>query len=97
MKGTCPAKFPGTTNPRHIRLLLQLRIRPMRREDVDKVAGCSNGPDVIAQLRGRNLQIPCTRIEALDRDGRPCNPGVYHLTAADLRMLNAWLGEWEDK
>lgn len=82
--------FPGTINPRHIRVLLQLRIRSMRREDVDKVACCSNGPDLIAQLRRLALEIPCTRVPAFDRDGRPCFPGVYHLTLADRRKLNKW-------
>lgn len=83
-------KFIGIKNPRYERVLLALLVRSMRREDVDRVAGCSNGPDLIAQLRHLGLAIPCTRIDALDRDGRPCRPGVYHLTDSDRKKTYRW-------
>lgn len=86
-------KFFGTKNPRQLRVLVLLLKRSMRREDIDRVAGCSNGPDLIADLRRRGLDIPCTRIDAFDRDGRPCRPGVYHLTDSDRRSLYKWLKE----
>jgi hypothetical protein len=87
------AKFAGTDNVRHLRVIAALLRRPMRREHVDAEAGCSNGPDLIAELRRRGLEIPCSRIEAFDRDGLPCRPGVYHLTPRDRRLVHRWLRE----
>ncbi|WP_227871519.1 hypothetical protein [Novimethylophilus kurashikiensis] len=65
--------------------------RPQRREHLDHVAGCSNGPELVAELRRRGLNLPCTRIDAIDRDGRPCKPGVYHLSNSDRRKIAEWL------
>ena len=80
-----------TDNPRHQRALALLLQRPARREEIDRAAGCSNAPDLIGELRRRGLELPCERVEALDRDGRPCRPGVYHATVADRRKVSAWL------
>lgn len=80
-----------TDNPRHCRALALLLQRPAKREEIDSRAGCSNGPELVAELRRRGLDVPCERVPALDRDGRPCRPGVYHLTAADRRRLGRWL------
>ena len=88
---TTEGKFSGTDNPRHLRVIFALLRRAMPREHVDREAGCSNGPDMIAELRRRGLEIPCTKIEAFDRDGLPCRPGVYHFTAADRRKVHRWL------
>lgn len=88
-------KFSGTDNPRHLRVLSALQKRSLPRKTLDEVAGASNGPELVAELRRRGLEIPCLRIEALDRDGRPCKPGVYYLTAADRRKLNVWLTQRE--
>lgn len=85
------AKFSGTDNPRHLRAIHALMTRPMPREQLDRAAGCSNGPELVAELRRRGLELPCDRVEALDRDGRPCKPGVYNLTNADRRKVSAWL------
>lgn len=84
------AKF-STDNPRHLRVIHAALRRSLPREQVDREAGCSNGPELIAELRRRGLEFPCVRIEAVDRDGRPCKPGVYHLTAADRRKVARWL------
>ena len=84
------AKFTGTDNPRHLRVLTVLPRRPLTRQELDNVAGCSNGPDLVADLRRRGLDIPCERIEFIDRDGRTCRPGVYQLTRKDRRALRAW-------
>lgn len=81
----------STDNPRHQRALALLLQRPARREEVDRAAGCSNAPDLIAELRRRGLELPCERVEAIDRDGRPCRPGVYRATASDRRKVHAWL------
>jgi hypothetical protein len=85
------AKFTGTDNPRHLRAIVVLLRRPLAREDLDSVAGCSNGPALVAALRDKGLTLPCDRIEFVDRDGRPCRPGVYSLTASDRRLLLQWM------
>jgi hypothetical protein len=86
----CFASFCGTDNPRHLRVIQALLTRPMPREQLDQVAGCSNGPELVAELRRRGLQMPCTRTKKLDRDLFECWPGVYHFTQADRGKLNAW-------
>ena len=88
---TKQAKFYGTDNPRHMRVIPALMTRPRRREDVDDIAGCANGPDLISNLRGLGLEIPCKRIKFLDRDGNTCRPGIYSLTEGDRRMIYAWM------
>lgn len=84
-------KFTGTNNPRHLRVLQVLLSRPLTREQLDKVAGCSNGPDVVNNLRRRGLGIPCERIYFKDRDGKACRPGVYSLLASDRKLIYRWM------
>ena len=71
-----------------------LLVRPRRREDVDSIAGASNGPELIAELRRRGLDrdkpLPSDRVPFVDRDGKPCQPGVYHLTPAGKRLIQDW-------
>lgn len=85
------AKFAGTDNPRHLRVIHAALRRSLPREQVDREAGCSNGPELVAELRRRGLEFPCVRIEAIDRDGKPCKPGVYHLTEKDRQKLYRWI------
>lgn len=87
---TSSAKFTGTDNPRHLRALTVLQRRPITRKELDSIAGCSNGPELVAELRRRGLAIECERIEFIDRDGRKCRPGVYHLTDKGRRLFWAW-------
>ncbi len=92
-------KFTGTDNPRQLRTLLALLKRPRPREEIDRIAGCSNGPDLIADLRRRGLgdiNLPCKRIRFVDRDGKVCRPGVYSLTRKGRRMIYAWLSTLKD-
>ena len=84
------AAFLGTDNPRHLRVIQAVLVRPIPREELDRVAGCSNGPDLVAELRQRGLAMPCTRTKKLDRDLFSCWPGVYHLTQRDRRKLTDW-------
>ena len=81
----------STDNPRHQRVLALLLQRPAKREEIDSRAGCSNAPELVAELRRRGLEVPCERVPALDRDGRPCRPGVYHLSASDRRKVARWM------
>jgi hypothetical protein len=90
-KHTC--KFIGTDNPRHLRAIAALLRRPMPRENLDTEAGCSNGPELVAELRRRGLEVPCHRINFIDRDGFICRPGVYLLTDADRRKLHQWMAK----
>ncbi len=83
--------FLGTDNPRHLRALHGLLTRSQTREHIDRIAGCSNGPELIAELRRRGLNVPCERVPVIDRDGREVKRGVYNLTAADRRKIHAWL------
>lgn len=90
------AKFTGTDNARHLRAIFALLKRPRPREEIDSIAGCSNGPDLIAELRHRGLgdaHLPCERIKFIDRDGKICRPGVYSLTEKGRRMIYAWLAQ----
>lgn len=84
------ASFLGTDNPRHLRVLQAVTVRPLPREQLDSVAGCSNGPDLVRDLRDRGLELPCTRTKKLDRDLFETFPGVYFLTQQDRRKLAKW-------
>ena len=83
-------KFSGTDNPRHLRVILALLTRPRKREEIDRIAGASNGPDLIAELRRRGLRTPCHRTPGIDRDGLPIKFGIYALDDDDRRNLNVW-------
>lgn len=84
-------KFAGTDNPRHLRAIPALLTRSQRREHLDSVAGCSNSPELVAELRRRGLDVPCDRVPDFDRDGKPIRRGVYYLTKSDRRKIYAWL------
>ena len=88
-----PARFTGTDNPRHLRVIQALMTRPLPREQLDSVAGASNGPELVAELRRRGLETPCTRTKKKDRDLFDCWPGVYHFTQQDRRRVRAWLAK----
>ena len=90
-------KFAGTDNLRHLRAIHALMTRPQRREHLDALAGCSNTPELIAELRRRGLGVPCDRVPDIDRDGLPIRRGVYHLLKSDRRKLNAWLHQRDAK
>ena len=87
---TTPGKFSGTGNPRHLRALHALLRRSMPREHLDREAGCSNAPELVAELRRRGLDVPCDRIAVYDRDGLEVKRGVYHLTPKDRRKIHHW-------
>jgi len=91
-------KFIGTDNPRYLRAIQALLTRPTPRQQIDEIAGCANGPDLISQIRdlfsdgrGGNEHLPCERIHFIDRDGKPCRPGVYSFGERGRRMVNQWL------
>ena len=84
-------KFTGTDNPRHLRVIQSAMIRSRKREEIDSIAGASNGPELIAELRRRGLRFQCQRTPGIDRDGCPVKFGIYELDVDDRRAVNAWL------
>jgi len=53
------------------------------RESVDRIAGASNGPQIILELRRKvtgHDGIEMQKADATDRDGKACKPGRYRLT-----------------
>lgn len=84
------AHFTGTDNPRQLRAIAALMAGPVPRETLDRVAGASNGPAVIAALRESGLEVPCDRVHVLDRDGRESRPGIYRMTEADRLAVRQW-------
>lgn len=89
--------FSGTDNPRHLRVIHSLLIRPRKREEIDSIAGASNGPELMAELRRRGLTAKCHRTPGIDRDGYPIKFGIYELDDADRRALSVWLRKRETK
>lgn len=83
-------KFTGTDNPRHLRAIHALWVSPQPREAIDRRAGCSNGPELIAELRRRGLEVPCDKTPCIDRDGFEVKRGIYYLTAKDKRLIRGW-------
>lgn len=79
------------TNPRHFRILTALLARNRSREELDRIAGVSNSPDEIFQLRGKGLELPCHRVQGRDCDDAPTQYGVYSLTPDDRQIARAWL------
>jgi hypothetical protein len=54
------------------------------REQLDRLTGASNSPDVVRQLRARaGFDLPCHMVEGTDRDDLPCETGVYTLSKLD--------------
>lgn len=84
------AYFLGTDNPRHLRAIQALLVSPQPREAIDNRAGCSNGPELIAELRRRGLEVPCEKTPCIDRDGYEVKRGIYYLTTKDKRLIRRW-------
>ncbi|WP_076565285.1 hypothetical protein [Janthinobacterium sp. TND4EL3] len=88
---TSTARFSGTENLRHLRVIHALMIRPRKREEIDRIAGASNGPALMADLRELGITKKAQSTPGIDRDGKPIKFGVYSLDEADRRAVNAWL------
>jgi hypothetical protein len=76
--------------PRQLRVAQALMLASDRwtwREDIDRIAGASNGPAVIQALRRKGIEIDMQTAERTDRDGKPCKPGQYRLSPKAADML----------
>jgi hypothetical protein len=83
--------FLGTTNPRCLRALSALLRGPVDREDLDRIVGCRNSPDLINRLKSLGLEIPCYRTQVRDLDGHLCRVGSYYLTPLDRMLIEQWI------
>jgi len=90
-------KFTGTDNPRHLRVIHSLMIRPRRREEIDRIAGASNGPDLMLDLRRIGISQKARMVRGIDRDGYPVKFGIYEFNDDDRRAVNAWLRKRDAK
>ena len=80
-------------SPRTLRLVTALMHSPKRREELDRIAGASNSPELVRQLRGRGFTVPCVMVSVIDRDGREVKAGEYSLSDRDKAILRRWLPE----
>ena len=85
--------FSCSVSPRHLRAIFGLLRHPISREELDRVAGCSNSPQLVAELRRRGLDVPCRMLSGRDRDGRTVRYGEYRLTGEDRRKVMDWFRE----
>lgn len=98
--GTDSASKPGrrqppepSLNPRQARILRALLERKRTREEIDAIAGVSNGPDEIFRLRHNlGLRLPCPRKAGIDMDGKPVEIGVYGMAESDYSIALRLLG-----
>ena len=81
----------GFTTARQYRVIKALMQGPESREAVDRIAGASNGPAVVQQLRMLGYDIPCERVSHIDRDGLAGWHGVYSLSPQDRLRVREWL------
>lgn len=75
---------------RLIRAVVRLIAGQVDREELDRVVGSTNSPDIVLQLRRKGVGILCHLVDARDRDGRPCRYGRYELTPAGRMLLQQW-------
>lgn len=64
------------------------------RENIDRIAGASNGPQVIKNLRRKITGydgLEMVQLRDLDRDGKCCRPGYYRLTAIGRERAQKYL------
>ena len=75
---------------RHLRAINGLWRGPIMREALDRLAGCSNSPELVRQLRQMGLKIICQKVPVIDRDGKVCKAGRYEFAPEDIVILRTW-------
>ncbi|MBU2787323.1 hypothetical protein HFQ13_03705 [Acidithiobacillus sp. VAN18-1] len=91
-----PRDFEGTSSPRHIRILHALLQRHRSREEIDLIAGASNGPEEVRKLREQGLEIPCYRLGVFNWDNQWAFRGLYALTHRDRKQVARVLATGKD-
>ena len=87
--GSTPTRLHLT--PRQRRALVALMERPRSREELDRIAGTSNSPDLVSRLRQRGILILCEHVSHTDRDGMKGWHGVYKLPASEKGRIGGAL------
>ena len=82
--------FSGNVTRRQNTVIQALQRQPMAREALDEATGASNSPSLVLTLRRRGLDLPCHRVDAVDKHGQICRPGIYSLSTADRIKLHFW-------
>ena len=73
---------------RLIRLAKALTKGPVTREEVDRIAPSSNGPDYVFRLRRLlKVALPCHRIPSNNKHGERSWYGVYTASQDDVKKL----------
>jgi hypothetical protein len=85
-----PTIGPKLTPRQHRALDAFWKHGSLMREALDRAAGCSNSPQLVADLKAKSVSIACELVDAIDRDGRRCKPGRYTLTNHGRATLSAW-------
>lgn len=84
--GNCAGRQrrPPPLTDRQRRVVTKLLDGPLLREQLDAVAGASNGPQLVKSLRERFAMdfILTEFVEKRDRDGKAVKVGRYHLNPA---------------
>lgn len=87
---TCAKSNTFKLNPRQDRIVSELlAATSLSREQIDRIAGASNGPNVIMALRRKfgSDAISTRMVDGIDRDGKPVKTGRYSLTDVGYQRL----------
>lgn len=81
-------------SPRLVRLLTALLRSPVWRVDADRIAGTTNAPHYVQELRGimGHDSIDTERVPVQNRDGNTSIVGRYHLKAESRPLALELLG-----
>lgn len=83
--------------PRQYRVIKALMQSRPTREQLDRIAGASNSPQVILELRRLNWAIQTHREEVKDRDGKTVRRGRFELNPEQYPLSQVALEKWEGK
>lgn len=85
--------FVGTKNMAELRAIdafMKAGGRSVSRNDLDRICGTSNSPEIVRRLRGKGLRIECEIKGTVNRFGEPVKAGFYRLTQQDKVQLRLW-------
>ena len=86
-------RLTGAISAAALRVLNRLMQGPLTREQVDAIAGWSNGPELMRSLKNRGLVWVCERVQTVNRDGRVTRRGLYHITDVGRAQVRRWMFE----